>query len=104
MFARGQAILEKGQKRAKGPNKNFGARQVLFGTKFLKFGPKRANLATLIASRQKQIMTSQNRLTRPFCKPPANLQHTLHAVVHLHSNVLSSAAQPLKMQRSTERE
>jgi len=57
-----------------------------------------------IASRQKQIMTSQNRLTRPFCKPPANLQHTLHAVVHLHSNVLSSAAQPLKMQRSTERE
>jgi len=40
-----------------------------------------------IASRQKQIMTSQNRRARPFYKPPPNLQHTLHAVPHLHSKV-----------------
>jgi len=26
--------------------------QVLFGTKFLKFGPKRANLATLLTGRR----------------------------------------------------
>jgi len=40
-----------------------------------------------IASRQMQIMPSQNRRARPFYKPPANLHHTLHAVPHLHSNV-----------------
>jgi len=44
-----KSILEKGQKRAKRPNENFG--QVLFGTKFLRFGPKRANLATLVRGR-----------------------------------------------------
>jgi len=39
----------------KGPNlsskrakRKFWGQQVLFGTKFLKFGPKRANLATLV--------------------------------------------------------
>jgi len=38
-------MLEKGQKRGQ---------QMLFGTKFLKFGPKRANLATLLCL-QKQV-------------------------------------------------
>jgi len=40
-----KSILEKSQ-RAK---RKFWGQQVLFGTKFLKFGPKRANLATLVA-------------------------------------------------------
>jgi len=32
-------------------------------------------------------MTSQNRWARPFYKPAANLQHTLHAVPHLYSKL-----------------
>jgi len=47
IFARGQIILEKGQTKLKGKQKFWG-QKVLFGTKFLKFGPKRANLATCI--------------------------------------------------------
>jgi len=38
-----KSILENGQKRAK---PKFWSQQVLFGTKLLKFGPKRVNLAT----------------------------------------------------------
>jgi len=61
-----------------------------------------------MASRQKQIMTSQNRRARPFYKPPASLQLTSSTRYTPYrtciANFLSGAAQPFKMQRNTERE
>jgi len=61
ILARGQSILEKGQKRAKRQNKFLG-QHVLFGPKFLKFGPKRANLATL--TQQPRGETEAQRVAR----------------------------------------
>jgi len=40
ILQRAKSVLEKGQR-------SFRGQQVLFGTKFLKFGPKRVNVATL---------------------------------------------------------
>ena len=49
ILARGQPILEKGQKRAKGSNENFGANKYYLGRNFWNLAPKAgANLATLV--------------------------------------------------------
>jgi len=45
---KGPAYLGKGPKKSQRAKRKFWVQQVLFGTKFLKFDPKRANLATLI--------------------------------------------------------
>jgi len=44
---KGPAYPGKGPKQRQRAKRRFCGEQVLFGTKFLKFGPKRANLATL---------------------------------------------------------
>jgi len=56
-------------KRAK---QKFWSQQVLFGTKFLKFGPKRANLATLVLIRAhfwENVTHSSVKRIRDFCDP-----------------------------------
>jgi len=44
---KGPVYAGKGPKKSQRAKQKFWGQQVLFGTKFLKFGPKRANLATL---------------------------------------------------------
>jgi len=44
---KGPAYSGKGLKKSQRGKRKFWGQKVLFGTKFLKFGPKRANLATL---------------------------------------------------------
>jgi len=47
-FCKGPAYPGKGPKKSQRAKRKFWSQQVLFGTKFLNFGPKRANLATLM--------------------------------------------------------
>jgi len=47
IFARGQIYPGKRPKQSQRAKQKFWGQQVLFGTKFLKFGPERVNLATL---------------------------------------------------------
>jgi len=47
IFARGKIYPGKGLKISQRAKRKFWGHQVSFGTKFIKFGPKRANLATL---------------------------------------------------------
>ena len=47
IFTRGQIYPGKGSKKSQRAKRKFCGQKLLFGTKFLKFGPKRANLATL---------------------------------------------------------
>jgi len=44
---KGSSLSWKGLKKSQRAKGNFWGQQMLFGTKFLKFGPKRVNLATL---------------------------------------------------------
>ena len=51
IHGQGQIYPGKGPKKSQKVKRKFLGQQVLFGTKFLKFGPKRVNLATLHHSR-----------------------------------------------------
>jgi len=50
ILARGQICPGKGSKKSQRAKRKFWSQQVLFGTKFLKFYPKRADLATLVVA------------------------------------------------------
>jgi len=52
---KGPVYSGKRLKKIQRAKRNFWGQQVLFGTKFLKFGPERANLATLHSTNYRQL-------------------------------------------------
>jgi len=53
--SKGTVYPGKGPKTSQRATRKFWGQHMLFGTKFLKFGPKRANLATLLAHHMARV-------------------------------------------------